>query len=131
LTDAATETGKVQESALRNLKICVAALEEMETAWSWSTRSLLALCNIADGWNVETTVFDNPRYRQIPPGPAQSSAVSDFEAFLADADPTGLSQDGLFDWDANDLVATSAMVSVDLIDSDFNLNDFPSFHNLY
>lgn len=123
--------GKVQESALRNLKVCVEALEEMETAWSWSTRSLLALRDIAKGWNVESTVFDNPRYRESPPGPEQSSGVSDFEAFLADRDPTGLCQNILFDWNATDLIATSAMAPVDFIDSDFNFNDFPSFHNLY
>ncbi|EMD67042.1 hypothetical protein COCSADRAFT_33930 [Bipolaris sorokiniana ND90Pr] len=133
LTDAATVTGKVQESALRNLKVCVEALEEMEMVWSWSTRSLLALCNIAEGWNVETTVFDNLRYRKLSPGPGsgQSGEASDFEAFLADTDPTGLYQDGLFDWNANDFIATSAVVPVDLNDSDFSVNGLPPFQNLY
>lgn len=56
----------MREKALRNLTTCVNALEEMETAWSSSTRSLLALRNIAQKWKIQAAVFCKPRYSDPP-----------------------------------------------------------------
>jgi hypothetical protein len=131
LTDAATITGKAQESALRNLKTCVEALEEMETAWSWSTRSLLALWNISQGWHVETTAFDKPRYRQLLSGFGPNCGASDFESFLADTIPTNHCQDLLFNWTTNNPFDSNTLVTMDMNDADFGLDAFSSFHGLY
>jgi hypothetical protein len=77
-------------------------------------------------------VFDNPRYRESAPVPGSGQSVEalDFQAFLADADPSGLYQDVAFDWNANDLIATNTMFPMDAVDPDVSLDDFPPFHNL-
>ncbi|KAK7215928.1 hypothetical protein V2G26_003931 [Clonostachys chloroleuca] len=66
LADASTNSTLMREKALRNLTTCVNALEEMETAWSSSTRSLLALRNIAQKWKIQAAVFCKPRYSDPP-----------------------------------------------------------------
>ncbi|KAJ5419998.1 hypothetical protein N7465_002517 [Penicillium sp. CMV-2018d] len=65
MVDATSTSNLVKGKAYRELKWCVKALEELETAWSWSTRHLVAMVNVAHAWAIDLPIFRKPRYQKV------------------------------------------------------------------
>jgi hypothetical protein len=65
MADATTTSNKIRNDAYRGLNCCIESLEELETAWSWSTRNLIALANVAHAWGLDIAAFKKPRYQDV------------------------------------------------------------------
>lgn len=53
LLDATSANEQTHKRAIEGFKVCFGSLKDMEITWSWSSRSVLALRNLARGWKVD------------------------------------------------------------------------------
>ncbi|KAL4899072.1 fungal-specific transcription factor domain-containing protein [Aspergillus multicolor] len=91
LMDAASADVEIQRSALRNLRICVPALEDMALAWMWSRRALRAISLLAHEWLVPQAVMlslNKTCSVPLPALPSSTGALEHTERFTAPVIPS-------------------------------------------
>lgn len=114
MADATNVSSDVKTKALRGVDCCIKSLEELEAAWKWSTRSLVALANVAHAWRLDVSGFQKQRYHEVIKlqGPSIYGETPDCAFRNTQLDIAGMY--GLASWDPHSTIEDSGKTAPDL-----------------